>query len=122
FPYEKWKRNHSIHHATSSNLDKRGVGDVWIMTVEEYVNAPLMTRIGYRIYRNPIIMFGLGPFYLYLVSNRINRKDAPWKERRNTYITNVGVIVTYGLLIWLIGWQAFLIIQLPILFIAGTLG
>src|SRR5690625_4331311 len=122
FPYEKWKHEHAIHHATSSNLDKRGTGDVWVMTVNEYVEASFWGRLAYRLYRNPIVMFGLGPIYLFLISGRFNRKGARAKERLNTYFTNVSVIVIYSLLIWAIGWQAFLIIQLPILFIAGALG
>jgi omega-6 fatty acid desaturase (delta-12 desaturase) len=63
FAYEKWKRDHSIHHATSSNLDKRGTGDVWVMTVDEYIEASPGRRFAYRLYRNPIVMFGLGPLF-----------------------------------------------------------
>lgn len=122
FPYEKWKRNHAIHHATSSNLDKRGIGDVWMMTVDEYVNASRLKRLQYRFYRNPFVMFVLGPFLLYLVTNRINRKGAPWRERINTYITNVSIIAIYSTIIYLIGWKAFLLVQLPIVFVAGSLG
>ena len=122
FPFEKWKREHSIHHATSSNLDKRGTGDVWVMTVDEYVAASTWGRMKYRMYRNPLVMFGLGPFYLYLISGRFNRKGAKRKERLNTYLINASIIAIYGFLIWAIGWQAFLIIQLPLLFIAGSLG
>lgn len=122
FPYTKWQRNHSIHHATSSNLDKLGVGDIWIMTVDEYLEASPSTRLQYRLYRNPFVLFILGPFLLYFVTNRINRKNAPWKERLNTYIINIGILGTYGGLIYLIGWQSFILVQLPIVFIAGTLG
>ncbi|MFB9974206.1 fatty acid desaturase [Allobacillus sp. SKP2-8] len=122
FPYEKWKREHSIHHATSSNLDKRGTGDVWIMTVEEYKKASKLERLQYRLYRNPFIMFVLGPLYLFLITNRMNRKDARRKERRNTYLTNVSIIGITALLIWAIGWSSFLIVQLPIMFVAGSLG
>ncbi|ARI75728.1 fatty acid desaturase [Halobacillus mangrovi] len=122
FPFDKWKRSHSIHHATSGNLDKRGTGDIWVMTVEEYFEAPLKTRIAYRIYRNPIVMFGLGPIYLFLISNRFNRKGAKRKERMNTYVTNVAIVAIYSLLVWAIGWQAFLLIQLPILYVSGVLG
>ncbi|MBP1970259.1 omega-6 fatty acid desaturase (delta-12 desaturase) [Virgibacillus natechei] len=122
FAFEKWKRSHAIHHATSSNLDKRGTGDVWVMTVDEYVEASFWGRLAYRLYRTPIVMFGLGPIYLFLISNRFNRKGAKRKERLNTYLINASVAVIYGLLIWAIGWQAFLIIQLPILFIAGAAG
>lgn len=122
FPFDKWKRSHSIHHATSGNLDKRGTGDIWVMTVDEYVSASLKKRIAYRLYRNPIVMFGLGPLYLFLVDNRFNRKGARRKERMNTYITNGAVAVIYSLLIWAIGWEAFLLIQIPILYVSGILG
>ncbi|ASK61925.1 fatty acid desaturase [Virgibacillus phasianinus] len=122
FAYEKWKRDHSIHHATSSNLDKRGTGDVWVMTVDEYVAASFWGRLSYRLYRNPLVMFGLGPIYLYLISNRFNRKGAKRKERFNTYLINISIVLLYSFMIWVVGWQAFLIIQLPILFIAGSLG
>jgi omega-6 fatty acid desaturase (delta-12 desaturase) len=122
FPYEKWKREHSIHHATSGNLDKRGVGDVWIMTVDEYETASFKERLSYRLYRNPLVMFGLGPVYLFFILNRLNRKDAKRKEQLNMYVINVSIVAVYSFMIWLIGWQAFLIIQAPILFVAGLLG
>ncbi|MGP4077469.1 fatty acid desaturase [Halobacillus sp. K22] len=122
FPFDKWKRSHSIHHATSGNLDKRGTGDIWVMTVEEYMKAPLKTRIAYRIYRNPFVMFGLGPIYLFLISNRFNRKGAKRKERMNTYVINAAIVVLYSFIIWAIGWQSFLIIHLPILYVSGMLG
>ncbi|GGM38906.1 fatty acid desaturase [Paraliobacillus quinghaiensis] len=122
FAFEKWKRSHSIHHATSGNLDKRGIGDVWVMTVEEYVHASLWKRIAYRLYRNPLVMFGFGPLYLFLVSNRFNRKGAKRKERWNTYIINLSIILIYAGLISIIGWQAFLLVQVPILFVSGALG
>src|SRR5699024_10766383 len=95
FAFSKWAREHSIHHATSGNLDQRGIGDIWIMTVKEYQNASRSERLKYRLYRNPIIMFGLGPLSLFLYSNRFNRKDARKKERRNTYFINVSLIVIY---------------------------
>lgn len=122
FPYEKWKREHAIHHATSSNLDKRGVGDIWVMTIEEYVEASKMERLKYRLYRNPLIMFGFGPLFLVLIAGRFNRKDARKKERNNTYLINASLVVLYTLMILLIGWQAFLLIQGTIMFTAGALG
>ncbi|MCL7667183.1 hypothetical protein M8375_34480, partial [Klebsiella pneumoniae] len=76
----------------------------------------------YRLYRNPIILFGLGPFSLFLYSNRINRKDAKKKERKNTYIINISLIVIYCLIGFLLGWQALVFVQLPIAYIAGFLG
>ncbi|MGE6490255.1 fatty acid desaturase [Exiguobacterium sp. NPDC077395] len=122
FPYEKWKREHAIHHASSGNLDKRGVGDIWVMTIEEYIEASKWTRLKYRLYRHPLVMFGLGPLWLILVTSRFNRKDARKKERQNTYIINLSLIVLYSALIYVIGWQAFLIVQGTTMFIAGVLG
>ncbi|ANU26505.1 fatty acid desaturase [Planococcus versutus] len=122
FAYEKWKREHSIHHASSGNLDKRGVGDIWVMTIEEYVEASKWERFKYRMYRNPLVMFGFGPLFLVLISSRFNRKDARKKERNNTYLINISLVVIYTLLILAIGWQAFLIVQGTTMFIAGALG
>ncbi|MBS4176839.1 fatty acid desaturase [Lederbergia citrea] len=122
FPFEQWKRSHSIHHATSGNLDKRGTGDVWVMTIDEYLEATPMQRLAYRIYRNPFVMFGLGPIYVFLISNRFNVKDARKKERNNTYLTNLLIVGISGLLCWAIGWQSFLLVQFPIFFISGSLG
>lgn len=122
FPYEKWKREHAIHHASSGNLDKRGVGDIWVMTIEEYIEASKWTRLKYRLYRHPLVMFGLGPLWLILVTSRFNRKDARKKERQNTYIINLSLVVLYSALIYVIGWQDFLIVQGTTMFIAGVLG
>ncbi|WP_026825016.1 MULTISPECIES: fatty acid desaturase [Exiguobacterium] len=122
FPYEKWKREHAIHHASSGNLDKRGVGDIWVMTIEEYIEASKWMRLKYRLYRHPLVMFGLGPLWLILVTSRFNRKDARKKERQNTYIINLSLVVLYSALIYVIGWQAFLIVQGTTMFIAGVLG
>lgn len=121
-PYEQWKNSHSIHHATSGNLDKRGIGDIWVLTVDEYVASPLWRRIAYRIYRNPVIMLGVGPFFVFVIQYRFNVKGAKRKERLNTYLTNVLIVGLYTLMCWAIGWQAFLMIQLPIFFVSGMLG
>ncbi|AEI45740.1 fatty acid desaturase [Paenibacillus mucilaginosus] len=121
-PYQQWKNSHSIHHATSSNLDKRGIGDIWIMTVDEYAAAPLWLRLSYRFYRHPLVMFGLGPIFVFLFQYRFNRKGAKSKERIDTYMTNVVLVGLYALMIWLIGWQAFVMVQLPVMFVSGLLG
>lgn len=121
-PYEQWRRSHSIHHATSSNLNKRGTGDVWVLTVEEYLSSPLWLRLAYRMYRNPFVMFGLGPIYIFLISYRFNVKGARLKERINIYITNLSVVGLAGLLCWTIGWEPFLMIQGPIFLISGSVG
>lgn len=120
--FDHWRRDHSVHHATSSNLDKRGTGDIWVLTVEEYKEASTKTKIMYRLYRNPFVMFVIGPIYVFGITNRFNRKGAKLKERMNTYVTNVGIVALTALLCWAIGWQNFLLVQAPIFMISGSLG
>jgi omega-6 fatty acid desaturase (delta-12 desaturase) len=121
-PYQQWKNTHSIHHSTSSNLDKRGIGDMWILTVEEYTASPLWRRMAYRIYRNPLVLFGVGPIGVFLIEYRFNRKGAKRKERMSNYVTNALIVGSYVLMVWAIGWQAFLMIQGPIFLISGSIG
>ncbi|WP_151734697.1 fatty acid desaturase ['Paenibacillus yunnanensis' Narsing Rao et al. 2020] len=121
-PYRQWKRSHSIHHAGSGNLDKRGIGDIWIMTVDEYREAGPWKRFCYRVYRHPLTLFAIGPFAVFVVQYRFNVKSAKRQERINTYLTNILIAVLYGALIWAAGWQAFLLVQLPIIFVSGCLG
>src|SRR5690606_34871999 len=122
FPYEKWKREHTIHHASSGNLDKRGIGDIDMLTVDEYLAKSKLGRLGYRLYRNPIVMFGLGPLYLVLVLNRFNKKDAKKKERSNTHFINLMVLLLCATLIYFFGWQSFLLVHGVTLFAAGSMG
>ncbi|PEB80468.1 fatty acid desaturase [Bacillus cereus] len=122
FPFDQWGHEHSVHHATSGNLDKRGTGDIWTLTVNEYLAAPFRLRLAYRLYRNPLVMFGLGPIYVFLLKNRFNRKGARKKERMNTYLTNVLIVALIGVLCWAIGWQSFLLVHGTIFLIAGSVG
>ncbi|MFF3022450.1 fatty acid desaturase [Gottfriedia sp. NPDC057948] len=122
FPFSQWKHSHSVHHATSGNLDKRGIGDMWVLTVEEYVAASFWTKIQYRLYRNPLIMFGFGPIYIVLISNRFNTKNAKLKERLNTYLTNIIIVGISALFCYTIGWENYLIVEGPIFFISAVLG
>ena len=98
FPYNQWQHDHSVHHATSSNLDKRGTGDIWVLTVDEYLASSPWERLKYRMYRNPLVMFGLGPIYVFLLKNRFNRNGARLNERINTYVTNVGILTISAVL------------------------
>lgn len=121
-PYRQWKQTHAIHHATSGNLEKRGTGDIWVMTVEEYRKAPPLRRLMYRLYRNPLVMFGLGPTFTFLIEYRFNRRGAKGSERLNTYLTNAGIAALYALLIALAGWKTFLLVQGPLFLAAGLAG
>ncbi|KON70789.1 fatty acid desaturase [Peribacillus butanolivorans] len=122
FPFDQWGHEHSVHHATSGNLDKRGTGDIWTLTVDEYLAAPLKLRLAYRFYRNPLVMFGIGPIYVFLLKNRFNRKGARKKEKMNTYLTNVLIVVLVGLLCLAVGWQSVLLVQGSIFLISGSVG
>ena len=121
-PFEEWRRAHNVHHASAGDLDRRGTGDVWTMTVKEYKNAPRSTRLKYRIYRNPFVMFVLGPAFLFLVSMRFPQKDSGKKERRSVWITNLLLIMLVSVMGWALGFSDYLKIQLPILFVAGSVG
>jgi omega-6 fatty acid desaturase (delta-12 desaturase) len=120
--YFQWRHSHSVHHATSGNLNKRGTGDIWTLTVEEYVALSPLRRLVYRLYRNPFIMFTIGPIYIFLIDYRFNRKRAGAKERINTYITNLSIVGIAGLLCWMIGWQSCVLVQGPILFLSAVAG
>jgi len=121
-PYRQWKNEHNIHHATSGNLSKKGIGDIWLMTVEEYAAASRWKKLWYRIYRNPLVMFGLGPIAVFLIQYRFNRKGAGRKERINTWITNLLIAVMYTVLILAFGWKATLLVQFPIFYLSGVAG
>jgi omega-6 fatty acid desaturase (delta-12 desaturase) len=121
-PYQQWKNTHAMHHATSSNLDKRGVGDLWILTVDEYAALPTLQKLAYRGYRHPLVMFGLGPIFVFVLQYRFNRKGARRKERLNTYLMNALIVGVYALMGFALGWESFLLVQGPIFYMSGVLG
>jgi omega-6 fatty acid desaturase (delta-12 desaturase) len=120
--FRAWKLEHAIHHASAGDLDRRGVGDVDTMTVAEYESKPWPGRLAYRLFRNPLVMFGIGPFAAMLIVPRIPEKGARPRIRNAVWATNAALIVLVGALCWLIGWRAFLEIQIPILMISGATG
>lgn len=123
-PYDHWRRSHAIHHASSGNLDRRGIGDVDTLTVREYRARSRWGRLRYRLYRHPAVMFGIGPFYLFLLQHRLPlgfmRKG--WMPWVSTMATNVGIAVAAGLTIWAVGIWPFLLVHLPIVVLAATAG
>lgn len=121
-PYDEWRSTHNMHHATAGNLDKRGTGDVWTMTVDEYIAAPLFKRMVYRFYRNPLVMFGLGPAFMFLIVNRFFSKSSGKRERRSVIITNILILAIILIAGLFIGFWEYILIQLPIILIAGLLG
>ena len=121
-PYVDWAQAHIRHHATAGNLDKRGVGDIWTLTVEEYIAAPRLKRITYRIFRNPFFLFGFGPAFVFLILQRFSQKGIQHKGRFSVYLTNLAALSIVLLAGYTIGLKTFLIVQLPITIIAATLG
>ena len=121
-PYHRWTSAHQIHHDTAGNLDKRGIGDVWTMTVNEYLESNNWGKIVYRFYRHPITMFFIGAPYVFIVGNRFTKKDMSKNEKMDVYFTNLGIVIFAGLMSLLIGFKAFLLIQIPVTCIAGVLG
>jgi acyl-lipid omega-6 desaturase (Delta-12 desaturase) len=123
-PYDFWRRAHGIHHATSGNLDHRGIGDIDTLTVREYLALPRRRRLGYRIYRHPIVMFGVGPIYLFVLRHRLpfglaREGLAPWIS---TMATNGAIAIVVAGMIWWVGTGPFLLVHLPITFFAGVIG
>ena len=121
-PYQDWRQAHLRHHATAGNLDKRGVCDIWTLTVEEYLAAPKIKRIIYRIFRNPFFLFGFGPAFVFIILQRFSQKGIHHKGRLSVFITNLGIIALILLGGATIGYKTYLLIQLPITIIAATLG
>ncbi len=121
-PYYKWHHQHWIHHATAGNLDKRGVGDVWTMTVDEYLNSSKSQRFYYRVFRNPFVMFTLGPLLVIFGQNRLTNKRMTHQEKFNIYFTNIVVLFMALAISLLIGFKAFLLIQLPVIIISHSIG
>jgi len=118
-PYTRWKHDHAVHHATAGNLDKRGTGDVNTWTVAEYLAAPWWKRFGYRVMRNPLILFTVGAFGSFVFAQRIPLKSQGKRERASVWWTNLALAVWIGVLVWAFGWRTYLLVQVPV-FLFGT--
>ena len=121
-PYDYWRYEHSVHHATSGDLDRRSVGDIWTLTVNEYLSAPLWKRMRYRCYRNPLVLFVVGPVLLFLIAYRVPLGKVDRRERRSVYRTSLAIFGVAALISALIGFKAYLLIQIPIIMIGSSAG
>jgi acyl-lipid omega-6 desaturase (Delta-12 desaturase) len=121
-PFRRWRHDHAVHHATSGDLDRRGVGDVITLTVTEYWARSRRGRVGYRLIRNPLVMFGLGPVIAMVIGPRIVARGARRRMRNSVLGTDVALVVVVGGACWLIGWHAFLIVWAPAALLAGSIG
>jgi omega-6 fatty acid desaturase (delta-12 desaturase) len=121
-PYYHWRWEHAIHHSSAGDLDRRGTGDVWTLTVQEYLEASRWKRFAYRLARNPVVLFVLAPLFLFVVMQRVPSLKAPLRERYSVYWTNLAMGATAAGLIWIFGLKAYLIIQLTAVMVAGSAG
>ena len=121
-PFDDWKRSHVAHHATAGDLDARGTGDIWTMTVDEYLAASRLRRLGYRLVRNPFFLLLVVPFWLSLVAYRIPRPAAGRRAVLSVLGTNLALGAIFAAFALTVGWRAYVIVQLPVILAAWSLG
>jgi acyl-lipid omega-6 desaturase (Delta-12 desaturase) len=121
-PYHSWRHEHAVHHATAGDLDQRGMGDVDTLTVAEYKQLSWSGRLGYRLMRNPLVMFGIGPLWALLLEPRLIPSWARKRFWAKILATDVALVTAIGLLCVFFGWQEVLLVQLPTAMIAGAVG
>jgi acyl-lipid omega-6 desaturase (Delta-12 desaturase) len=123
-PYDHWRRSHAVHHASSGNLERRGIGDVATLTVGEYLTASRLRRVAYRLYRHPLVMFGLGPAYLFLVQHRFPAGEAlgRWRPWVSPMANNAAIAALLIAAAWFVGLKPLLLVHVPIVLLAASIG
>lgn len=121
-PFLRWRHDHAVHHASSGDLDRRGTGDVRTLTVTEYRALTARGKLGYRLLRNPLVMFGLGPIVAMIIGPRIVARGARPRMRRSVLATDLAVATMVAGLCWLIGWRDYLLVFGPSALLAGSIG
>jgi omega-6 fatty acid desaturase (delta-12 desaturase) len=121
-PFSKWRHAHAIHHASAGDLDRRGIGDVGTKTVAEYRAMSTGERRMYRIFRNPFVMLGIGPIFAMVIQPRIVERGDRKRLQRSVIATDLALVAMIAGLVWLLGWQTYLLVQVPLIFLAGATG
>jgi acyl-lipid omega-6 desaturase (Delta-12 desaturase) len=121
-PFHAWRYNHAVHHGTAGDLDRRGTGDVHTLTVAEFNAMGARGRLVYRLFRNPFVMFGLGPLYALILQPRVISRSAQPRIRRSVLGTDIALALVASTFCWLIGWQAYLLVQAPPILLGGAAG
>jgi omega-6 fatty acid desaturase (delta-12 desaturase) len=121
-PFVRWRHDHAVHHATSGDLDKRGVGDLPTLTVAEYQQRSRRGRLVYRIIRSPLVVFGLGPVFAMIIGPRIVARNAPARMRNSLLRTDLALAAIAAALFWAIGVGEFLLLWAPAAMLAGAVG
>jgi len=121
-PFRGWQHEHAVHHATSGDLERRGIGDITTLTVSEYRKLSTLRRLGYRVFRNPAVMFGCGWLIVLVLKPRLVPHGANRRIRNSVLKTNLALALVAVALCLLVGWQAYVLAQLPIFVVAGAVG
>jgi len=121
-PFARWRHDHAVHHATSGDLERRGVGDIVTLTVAEYRARSWRGRLAYRLVRNPLVMFGVGPIMAMIIGPRIATRAQRPRLRHSVLGTDLTLLSIVALLCWLIGWESFLLVWAPPAMLAGSVG
>ena len=121
-PYYYWRHNHAIHHATAGDLDRRGDGDVLTLTIDEFRALPRLRQWWYRFFRNPLVMFTFGAFLLFTIGHRFYKPGTGKRERLSVHYTNIILVALIAGIISLIGWKAYLMIHVPVVFFMTSAG
>ena len=121
-PYYHWRWQHALHHRTCGDLDRRGAGDIWTLTVREYLESSRWRRFAYRLARNPFVLFVLAPFYLFVIHQRFSAAGAPTRERRSVHWMNLATLVMACSMSAILGIKTYLLLQLTVTTIAGAAG
>lgn len=121
-PFYQWRWDHALHHATSGHLDKRGTGDLWTLTVQEYLESSRGKRFAYRLARNPILLFVVAPVFVLLIKQRFPSPKANKRERHSVYWMNLAIMGMVVALSLVFGVKAYLVIQLTAMAVAGAAG
>ena len=121
-PYAHWRWEHALHHQTSGDLDRRGTGDIWTLTVQEYIETSRWRRFAYRLARNPVVLFVLAPMGLFLLYQRVPNKKAPERERRSVWLTTFSIIAVGAIMSYFLGFWTYFCLQLLIVGISGAAG
>jgi omega-6 fatty acid desaturase (delta-12 desaturase) len=121
-PFANWRHNHAVHHGGSGDLERRGTGDVETLTVAEYMARPWKSRLAYRMFRSPVVMFGIGPVWSLMIGPRFWSRRMRPRQRHSIWLTNVALALLIGATIWVVGPGAWLSVQMPVAIIAGVAG
>jgi len=123
-PYDVWQRSHAVHHATTGNLDHRGTGDIRTLTVQEFEASTPLEKFWYGVYRHPLVLFGIGPAYLFLIQHRLplGYFRSGWRYWASAMLTNLGIVALGAAIVWLAGLDALLFVHLPMIAVAATIG